>query len=139
MGAVVNRKEDWPARLNAAIDAARCRPFEWGVSDCALFAADVIEAMTGEDFGRPYRGTYNTSLGSLRAIRERGHDSIRDLMTSIFGQSWPPGLLQRGDIALWNNGHGDTLGIVVGIHIAAQGEAGVEFMPMHTCLTGWRI
>lgn len=46
--------------------------FEWGVSDCALWAADFPRLATGHDPAAHLRGTYNTRLSCFQVLRQAG-------------------------------------------------------------------
>jgi hypothetical protein len=43
------RLPDWEARLRVALDYLPGQALEWGTADCATFAADVIDALTGRE------------------------------------------------------------------------------------------
>lgn len=86
---------DWPARMRAAIDFHRDRPFEWGASDCSLFA-EAVEAMTGFDPIAAVRG-YQGEIDALRRLRAAGYASTLELVRDYF-QEIPPALAQRGDL-----------------------------------------
>lgn len=96
------RKEGWERALFDYIKAARKRPFSWGEFDCCLFAADVIEILTGIDPAVDFRGRYETAAGALRVMKKEGGD-IDGLAEKIFPalDIWPlpsPRLARRGDI-----------------------------------------
>lgn len=71
-------------------------PFEWGRSDCALYA-DVVWAMTGWDPIALYRGRYRSAEGAMRMIAESGADSVLEFVARRFPEI-PPALAQRGDL-----------------------------------------
>lgn len=133
------KKSNWPRLLNDFIDSRRETPFQWGRNDCALFCADAVQAVTGNDFAEAYRGRYSTAIGSVIALRDAGHDSIASVITGFFGDPVPVDYLQRGDIAFFNHGRGDTIGIVCGANVAAPGESGLVFFDMSMCEKGWRV
>lgn len=41
---------------------------ERGVWDCAIFCADILAILTGNDFAAPYRGAYSDRDGALRVL-----------------------------------------------------------------------
>lgn len=47
-------------------------PFEWGVTDCALWAFDAVRAATGRDPAADLRGTYSTALQAARKLQLEG-------------------------------------------------------------------
>ena len=94
------RRDDWPERLDAFIRARRARSFAWGQHDCALFAADAVEAMTGNDPAAVFRGGYDSAAGALKAIRAAGHADLLSAVSAGLGEPLPsPLYAQRGDIA----------------------------------------
>lgn len=62
--------------MRDAIDAFAARQralrFEWGVSDCCLFAADWVLALAGHDPAGGIRGTYTTQHGAWATVRRLG-------------------------------------------------------------------
>ena len=63
------RIEGWEKRLNDLVEGARIKGYQVGRHDCALFALDVVEAVTGRDLGKGIRGAYNSEIGSYRTMR----------------------------------------------------------------------
>ena len=54
------RTQDWPELLAATLETRDRQAFRWGTHDCALFAADVIQSMTGIDAAGVFRSRYDT-------------------------------------------------------------------------------
>jgi len=97
----VSRPPDWPERLLAALAAARDRPFRWGEHDCCLFAADLIEAVTGVDPAAAFRPVrprgepgavdgrrYRTAQGALALLRL--HAWVDEIAAGARRRSAPP-------------------------------------------------
>jgi hypothetical protein len=76
---VAERAPDWRARLADLVTARRHDPFAWGSRDCCLWAADAVEAMTGDDFAAPLRG-YSTRFGALRKLKRAGFARVFDVV-----------------------------------------------------------
>lgn len=73
----LTRLDDWRARLAAEMDRQRRDPFAWGKHDCAIgFAAGIVEALTGVDMARGYRGKYASPRGALKLLKDEGADSL---------------------------------------------------------------
>jgi hypothetical protein len=138
---IFTRREDWPHRLNAAIEAARDKPFEWGEHDCLLFAASVVEQMTGVDPLAQWRGTYSTAHGALLALRRSGFKDIVEVFHSSLGPGLDSVLMaQRGDIVLYRDAEGRPgTGICIGEAIAAVTPVGLGVIPLADGLTAWRV
>jgi hypothetical protein len=136
----MTRHEDWPIRLNAAIDAARDRPFEWGTHDCALFAFNIVRDLTGIDYASAYRGNYHTAQGAARALRKQGKGTLRATVGGVLGTEVPPPTARRGDLLLWcQPKRGDTIGVCIDDRGAFVGPAGLVFVPVKDCEAAWHV
>lgn len=99
-------------------------PFKWASNDCALFAADAVNAITGDDPAAEYRG-YSDEREALRIIKEAG--GLRALVDL---PEKPIGFAQRGDVVLALIEGRETLGVCIGGEYAAPGVDGLVFRPM---------
>lgn len=133
----MQRLEDWPTRLAEFIEARRERAFSWGESDCCLFVCDAIEAMTGSDPGVRWRGLYTTEKGARRVLRDNG--GVDGIATMVLGPAMPPALAGRGDVSLIDTPSGEALALCLGGLIAAQCQAGLEFIPMTAAKAAWKV
>ncbi|MFU8883097.1 MAG: DUF6950 family protein [Rhodobacterales bacterium] len=133
------RLSNWPLLLATEIEAARTTPFAWGQHDCALFAADVVLAITGSDPAAAVRGSYRSQRGSARVLKRLGCDTLEEAATKALGQAVSCALLQRGDVALLDLPTGPTLGICVGATVAAPAETGLAFLPLDNAIKGWHL
>ncbi len=129
------RHSNWPSLMFAAIDEARERPFVWGESDCCLFAADVVLAMTGEDYAAPYRGKYNSARGSLIALKKYGAGTIEGSLDLIFPRRRCP---RRGDVVIVTLDDSPALGICVGAQSAFRTKEGIVLLSSQG-LIGWEV
>lgn len=144
----MTRFEDWPERLAAFIEERRAMPFAWGSNDCALFAADAVCAITGVDFGEPFRGRYDDEA-SLRLHGMHGANAhlaagdvsraIRDMATAWLDGEIAPALARRGDVVLIDHAGGESLAVCVGEKAAAPGRRGVIMVPRSAWLSAWRV
>lgn len=135
----MQRRDDWASRLISVIDAADNKPFAWGNQDCALFAADCVQAMTGEDFAAPFRGRYDTALGSVRALKMMGYASLEEYVIAVLGEPINANTAGRGDVVMVDTPEGKALGVVAGIEAAVAGVNGLVLMPRDCWLSAWRI
>lgn len=135
----MQRRDDWASRLISVIDAADNKPFAWGKQDCALFAADCVQAMTGEDFAAPFRGRYDTALGSVRALKMMGYASLEEYVIAVLGEPINANTAGRGDVVMVDTPEGKALGVVAGIEAAVAGVNGLVLMPRDSWLSAWRI
>lgn len=70
-------------------------PFDWGTSDCAMFA-DVVKALTGFDPIEGIRG-YASELSAVRRLRAAGYVTTYELVAAHFPEI-DPALAGRGDL-----------------------------------------
>lgn len=135
------RYADWPQRLSTFIAAHRDRAFAWGMCDCALFAADNVKGLTGEDFGQSFRGTYTTRLGAAKALAAHGTPTLTDVVSAALGASLErPLMAYRGDIVLMPNAGDPSLGVCVGSDVAMMREdQGLVFVPLSGAFRAWRV
>jgi hypothetical protein len=141
----MTRVKQWEKVLAAQLKAARSKSFEWGVFDCCLFAADVVQALTGVDLMSEFRGKYDTELSAYRLIRTSGGD---DLYAAVSKQTTAQGMTeinprtaQRGDLVLVNSADRQAMG-VVGLDgrfaVCAAMPSGVTLVAMPDWLHAWR-
>lgn len=141
------RLHDWPTRLLAVIESARSVPFAWGGSDCCLFACDCILAMTGVDPAACFRGRYHTKSGARRSLKAYAGAGLEAVVERITRErampEVPPRMAQRGDVLLITAPECPperlALAICCGACIAAQGAAGLIFVPFARGLRAWRV
>ncbi len=133
----IERLLDWEQRLYQFIEGRRLRPFAWGRHDCALFAADAVQQMTGVDLAAEVRGQYHTA----KAARDYG--DLADVMDRTGLPRKPhPGLAARGDVVLLPARYPRrALGICLGGVCVAPGRMHLEFFPADQAppLIAWRV
>jgi len=131
------RAWNWQSILAGKIEEHRHRPFRWGEHDCALFAADVVRAVTGVDHASRFRGLYD-SPSQARRILER-YGGLRALVSSILGREINTRFAQRGDVVLIKNKDRELLGVCLGARCACPGDEGLVFFKMKDVLAAWRV
>ena len=138
MEGLVRRREDWPLRLNAALESARARAFAWGEHDCCMFAAGVVRELTGEDFAAPFRGAYAERDGAGLILAEQG--GVEAITTAALGAPLDnPRFAQRGDVVLIETEEGMALGICDGVNAWLPGVRGLVHRPMPHWRAAWRV
>lgn len=134
------RAIDWEQRLFALIESARRKPFAWGTHDCCTFAADAVEAVTGQRPALP--GSWSTPTGALRvASREGGlPDAVSAVLGHEPGNAW---LAQRGDVLLLSQPSFDgyALAVCAGGVAYAPGPEGLVAIRLDApeVLGAWRV
>ncbi len=146
MGNGLVRRDNWEAALRARVELARDRLFEWGANDCALFAADCVEAITGFDLAAAFRGKYTTAAGARRMLMRYGEGSLEATVTALLGAPVAPALARRGDVVLFRSFPPDTppegieaLAVCTGEVAASPGPNGLTDVPMSEWLKAWRV
>ncbi|MCK5641912.1 MAG: hypothetical protein KAJ19_14005 [Gammaproteobacteria bacterium] len=140
---MTRRNHDWPEALNRTVTEARTMPLVWGQHDCALFAASAIEAMTGIDVAKKFRGKYKTARGAAGQMKKFAGGGIPELADKIAAQhgfeSIPVAFAQRGDVVETDTPEGPGLGVCVGAEFVIIGESGLVDWPMTEANRAWRI
>ena len=123
------------------IMAAHRAAFSWGEHDCATFAMDVVEAVTGK---APYalRGTYSTQVGAALQLKAHGFDSIEEALVAAFPvENDPPRRGRLGDIGIANGPDGPVCVINDGDPHSwiARGETGVVRLEASFVLRSFKV
>lgn len=132
------RLPGWPTLLNEFLATRMCTPFQWGLHDCCLFAADAIQAITGIDVARRYRKAYATREAAMHLIHIHAEHGIREFLKAIAKDNGfemiNPKMAQRGDIIMFNShqegGAGITLGVVIDHRCLSPGIKALQYYPM---------
>jgi hypothetical protein len=144
------RSRHWATRaFHAFLQARAYTPFAWGVHDCALFAADGIEAMTGIDIAADFRGKYSDEAGALEAIKAiAGGETVADAAAWCaakhgIAELARPLFAQRGDLVVYRDPVTEQLvsGLVhlTGRHIVSAGTEGLRKIPISRVLRAWHV
>lgn len=98
------RLSDWPERLKATIAHFEGKPWAWGESDCAVFAAACVEAITGRNVLGTFRGAYASRLTAAARLRGRGFRTVRaaaeHALIRLGAQEIDPRFAQVGDVGV---------------------------------------
>jgi len=132
----MRRIENWPFALSRFLTERQAVPFVWGASDCCLFAADAVVAITGEDFAAGYRGTYATEEEAQALLEAAGGVAA---LAGAVGPRCLPTEARRGDVVLTEGG---ALGVVddsgrrVALYVAGRG---LSRLPADCIRMAWRV
>jgi cell wall-associated NlpC family hydrolase len=147
--AMIRKREQYlEVHLNDFLQQREAVPFAWGTNDCATFAADAIEVMTGIDIAQEFRGQYSTETGALRTIQKiAGGNTLGDAATycaNKYGMAERSVPLQakRGDLVLVKNGDGDEIAAIVGMngrHVLSPGEDGLVRFSILNVTRAWAL
>lgn len=128
------RVDGWESKLNDVISQSSV--FEWGTNDCCMFAVRVVEAITGIDHGKPYRG-YKTERGA--ASRLLKHGGVEGIATKELGEPKSTLLAKRGDVVSFETQDQIALGICIGDKIVAVSKAGIVSLSMREAIKAWSV
>ena len=143
---MITRFEDWPQRLDAAIDDARSIPFGYapGENHCCLFTGNIVLAMTGDDPIAWFRGRYKDEKGAYVALKQFAGAGLVEAMERIAAEfpatEIPITHAQRGDVVLFEVQDDPGLGVCVGSKfVSVTKPNGLAFLPMTGVLRAWRV
>jgi hypothetical protein len=127
-------------------------PFAWGTNDCALFAADAVQAITGLDIADDFRGRYSDEAGAfalIRTVTGAGADkttAVGDAAAWCAAkhglEEWPaPLMARRGDLVVIENGGALIAGVVHlnGRHVVSMAESGPVRLSILSIRRSWRV
>lgn len=112
-------------------------PFVWGQTDCCMFVANWVEALTGKDYAEPYRGKYSDQIGAMRILAE--HGGMVKFIESMLGDVQPPLTARRGDIVWGDYEEGPAVGIMAGHAAAYVCDNGIAMKPLETIKGCWHV
>ena len=136
---MTKRNANWREALIAYLGRVKRTPYRPGKHDCALFAADAVAAMTGDDYAAPFRGRYKTIRGGMRVLRKAGftdHVALAEAhLTPI-----PPAMVRAGDLAVVpGEGGAPSLGVVQGEKVYVLTPAGVGLVSILKIQRGFQV
>jgi hypothetical protein len=130
------RRNDWQIQLEALVRDRMQQPFVWGSNDCALFAADAVEVMTG-DRPCPELRAHRDARSGLRTLAAAG--GVRAIATRALGDAIPVQLARVGDIVVVPTGKREALAVCNGTCAIAVAPVGLTAIPMEHARAAWRV
>jgi hypothetical protein len=134
----LERVEDWSTALALETNKISGKPHAWGQNDCAIFAANAIRAMTGQDPMKGIRGRYKTAIGAARVIKNDGFQSLAAYVSALFPEIEPADA-KRGDLVLCEGPFGDFLAVRERSFAIGPGFDGVEQIEPRQFKRAWRV
>ncbi len=136
----MKRIDNWPAILDKFLCERLSVTFEWGKSDCCMFACDALVAITSVDIARDYRGKYKTAIAADKILKEGLNNIVTGTMHDLGSEEINKNFGQRGDLVLINTPNGDALAIInLRGTVTGQGELGLIDYPLDSVIKAWRI
>lgn len=130
------RLHAWQEHFAALVAQRMHAPFEWGVHDCCLWAADAVQAITGADVAADVRGQYSTAMQAGKLLQKLG--GVAEIACARLGPVVTPALAQVGDVGLTTHEGRDVLAVCGGGHFLAPGPAGLQPVGMAQVRRVWR-
>jgi len=102
----------------------------WGDFDCVVGLANgAVEAQTGVDLAKPFKGKYKTQNAALKFLARQGYDrnSLAEALVKLmdeFLQRAPKGNRHRGNIVLLETELGPAFSVRVGNEAVALASGG---------------
>jgi|TARA_R110000851_G_scaffold46360_1_gene112827 hypothetical protein len=144
------RYSDWPDRLSGFLKERHNTPFEWGKSDCCLFAADAVQAINGSDPAHFFRSKYSTMKEAIKFIKHFSGGGVEETVEKIFMEMGHKQVSlessNSGDVVLMDveNVHPEAYGLTTGILFdktmaIAQGTDGLVYVDNPDVKKVWAI
>lgn len=129
----------WESKLVAYIREHGNQPFRPGKLDCGLFFGGAVQAMTGENINKPFKGKYRTIEAAIKVANELGFENHVEYVASLYPEI-PPLMAQRGDGAVLRDVEGlPALGVVQGASIYVMTLHGLSMVPLTEAIRAFRI
>lgn len=144
----MKRFPDWEKRLDSFCRSRRNLLFQFGSNDCALFVADAVKEITGDDLAAECRGRYQDRESAASLLRSLCDGDLERYMEQIAkaNQMEEIGIkfARRGDIVLLNQPTGPSLGIVSldgmkALFAVENGPPHLDRTPVLECSRAWRV
>ena len=152
----MTRIDGWENKLETYFLSRKDTPFIWGKTDCCMFVADAIKAITEVDVGEYFRDKYTKILpayalmkaysngGSLQETWERIASDNK--MKQVYNKDMLPGDIVTMKLEGYCNPLAGRLsnGITVGIQsfaegVLCQGKEGLVLSLKPEIVSSWKI
>lgn len=130
------RLRDWQSRLARVIQGRALQPFAWHGNDCATFAADCVEAVTGVDRMADLRAGYTNERQAMRLIDVGG--GLAAMLTDRLGPAVRAELARPGDVGATVQGVRLALCVFGGTAWHMPGEKGLVSIAPEQVISAWR-
>lgn len=131
------KTEGWQDRFFAYIEESRTRPFEWGVFDCCLFAADVADVVSGSTYRSQLAACYTDEPTAMAYIASFG--TLEAAISSWLGASQAPNFAGPGDIVIGNLEGRPIAGVCLGTKCAFASTDGPRYTQRDVMTGCWVI
>jgi hypothetical protein len=133
----MKRLHDWQTQFESFIHERQEMQFVWGTNDCAIFAADCVQALTGIDPALQGLREHTTEKQALRALER--HGGLVGIATAAMGEPVTAMFANIGDVVLSKSEGRDMLSICNGTTVLAPSATGLVAIPLDTAATCWKV
>lgn len=132
------RLHDWQLRYAKECNKWRDAPFKWGEHDCCLWAANIVLALTGQDFANDLRFSYDSALGAAKVLERLG--GVEAIATAALGEPVPVLMAGVGDIVCIDQEGRRSLAVCNGTNVLAVAAAGgLAVLPLTDAVLLWKV
>lgn len=132
------RVENWPERLNAAIQGQMADGFAWGQRDCATFFAESVRAQVGFDVLAAHRG-WTSAKTALQAVNAAGFETMTEWVDAHFDEIHAVEA-RRGDLGYTADEHPLMCpAVITGAEALSLEEAGLVVFPRELIVRAFRV
>lgn len=130
----------WQKEFWSVVGTAGSRNFEWGTHDCVTFAAECVQAITGD---RQLRNRIRKEFGAwsdLRSALKAHNGQLGFAIDSFLGArvNWPA--LCMGDLGLAIDEDAQEIVVVHdGLQFICPDKVGLRSVPFRFIKSGWKI
>ncbi len=145
--AIKKIRPHWDTRLFNDFLLSRAKtPFTWGTHDCATFAADGIQAITGVDIAVDFRGKYTDQPSAVAAIKSICNGATVADAAAYCAQKYGlvelahPRMARRGDLVIVPNNTGELIAGLVhlnGRDVVSVNTKGWIGLPITSVQRAW--
>lgn len=134
------KKHNWHVNFMEMVSSRADQPFKWGELDCALFAADAVSLMTGQDLASEFRGKYDSEEGAQKVLSAANGGGLLGVLNDKL-EPIDKAFCQRGDVVLFKTDLGPTTGIYWHGGAFSTSPNGVKYFDaiQDRILRAWRV
>jgi GMP synthase-like glutamine amidotransferase len=135
------RYRDWHKRFRVEADAAQSRAWEWGVHDCCVFVARMVDAISINSYADQLQRKFTYSSEAEAAALVKAGGGLRLMVSAYLGDEVPWGRACMGDVVLTLDGAGtEVLGMCEGSQVlVAAARGGVIPIPFGRSIAAWKV
>lgn len=139
---MTQKTEGWEVRLSDYLQEKHAAPFVRAEHDCALFAGNCVEIMTGRDVTSEFRKPYKSKAAAEKFLKSLGYDDLEAVANAKLGEKLPStAFAGRGDCVMIEVEGEQALGIVdlSGRRAATVGKDGLVYFPAKNWVSAWKV